>query len=303
MKKFDQSREISLFIEKLRAYRNLTLEEFLHDIVSIRQYRRYLSGDSTLSYLILDQLATRLGFSAEYVIMELETEKIKQSKSVSDLYNSIVTNDLERAKNLFLEIDERHLISENSVLLFKHSKNMFDYVSGINSQLVTINRTKKLINLDQLLKRKALSSSELLILVSFFYFDKYKEINIIAERLASYVDNHISIVTGHNIKVVTLVLEELSRYYSIISNYEKMLYYATEGIRYSQSIKSYYLLSRLYYLAGAASHELNLLDQRDKHLTGCLHILNVEGNDQMIAHFKRLFKERFDVDVAQLLTL
>ena len=78
MKKFDQSREISLFIEKLRAYRNLTLEEFLHDIVSIRQYRRYLSGDSTLSYLILDNLATRLGFSAEYVIMELETEKIKQ---------------------------------------------------------------------------------------------------------------------------------------------------------------------------------------------------------------------------------
>ena len=56
MKEIDQTQEIVVFIDNLRDDRNMNQGEFLHNIVSMRQYRRYLSGESTnVFYTILDQ--------------------------------------------------------------------------------------------------------------------------------------------------------------------------------------------------------------------------------------------------------
>lgn len=297
MKKFDQSREIALFVDKLRAYRNISQEDFLFEIISMRQYRRYMNGDSTLSYVVLDKLARRLGFTAEFVIMEIEAEKIKQSQLINEFYNTVITKNIEKSRMLLLEIDERHLIDDNNLLLFHHAKNLFDFHSGINSKRVTLNKTKKLIDLENALQKRALSTSELLILVSFFHFDEYKEINLIAERLSAYMKNNITVVSGHNIKVLTFVLEELSRYYSIIGDYDKTLYYAKEGIKYAIRLRSFYLLDSLYYFAAAASHELNQIENRNDYLFKCISLLFMVGTEEKISKFKALFKKRFDVDM------
>ena len=118
MDKFDQSREIALYIDRLRTYRNITLEDFLFDIVSIRQYRRYMSGDSTLSFVILDQLSKRLGFDAEILIMELQTEKARQADQIKNIYNTVISKNLVKAKELMQEVNEEHILSESDRLLF-----------------------------------------------------------------------------------------------------------------------------------------------------------------------------------------
>lgn len=301
MKEIDQTKEIIVFIDKLRAYRNMTQEDLLHDIVSMRQYRRYMNGDSTMSYVILDKLARRLDFDAELIIMEFEAEKISQKQLISNLYNTVVARNHDKAKQLFNTIDVSHIIASNDLLLFNHSKNMFEYFNGKISQIDTIEITKELVEFDKLLKRKALSSSELLILVSFFYFDSFKEINLIAEKLASYVENNITIVTGHNIKVVTLILEELARFFSISENYERMLYYSLEGIKYSLSVRSFYLLDTLYYFAAASSHELEKIEQRNDFLKKCYILLMIDNNKTKQLRFKQIFKNRFNIDVNELL--
>lgn len=301
MNEIDQTREIITFIDKLRAYRNMTQEDFLHNIVSMRQYRRYMNGDSTMSYMILDKLARRLDFDAELIIMEYEAEKIKQAQEINNLYNAVVGRNYDKASELFKSIDVSHVISTNEILLYNHSKNMYQYVTGSSSQVETIKRTKELVDYDKLLKRKALSSSELLILVSFFYFDSFKEINVIAEKLASFIENNITVVTGHNIKIVTLVLEELARFFSISENYERMLYYSLEGIKYSLSVRSFYLLDTLYYFAAASSHELQKYDQRDDFLKKCYILLMIDNNKTKQQRFKQIFKNRFNIDINDLL--
>lgn len=300
MRKFDQSREIALFIEKLREYRNISQEEFLDDIVSMRQYRRYMNGDSTLSYVILDKLAIKLGFNAEFIIMELETEKIKQTQAVVNLYNAVATGNIDKSVELFMQINEKHLISENDRLLFSHAKYFFDYKKGQATELVTINRIKKLLGYDTIFNKKAFSTSELLILVSLFTFKTFKDIDLVAEKLAFYADNNITVVSGHNIRVISLVLEQLAKYFSIKENYEKMLYYATEGIKYSQSLRSLYLLDNLYFFAGAASHELNLLEKRDSYFASCWFALKVEGNPVKIARYRSNFDRLFDLDIEEI---
>ncbi len=301
MQKFDQSREIALFIDKLRMDRNFSQENFLHDIISLRQYRRYLSGDSTLSYVILDKLAKKLGFDAEYIIMELETEKVKQMQIINELYNSVVSKNFHLTKDLLNKIDSKNLISENTILLYKHSINFLNFFNNKSSEIETINKTKHLIGLDKLLSKKALSTSELVILTSLFQFDNYNEKHVVAEKLASYLDNNITIVSGHNIKVLALALHEISRYFSIALNYEKMYYYANEGIKYSIRIKSYYLLDSFYYFAGAASHELGEYERRNSLFTQCLGVSIMENNDLKINRYSYLLKENFNIDSNDLI--
>lgn len=301
MKEIDQTQEIVVFIDNLRDDRNMNQGDFLHNIVSMRQYRRYLSGESTMSYTILDQLAKRLDFDAELIIMELETKKIVQTQQINQLYNAVVGKDLSKASSLFRLIDTNKIISKSDLQLYNHALNMYDFITKKITEIDTILKTKALVGYEELLKRKALNTSELLILVSFFNFDTFKESNVIAEKLASFIEKNITVVTGHNIKIVTLVLEELSRYFSISENYERMLYYAQEGIKYAISVRSIYLLDTLYYFAAAAAHELKRISLRNDYLKKCYILLLIDDNLQKQQRFKHIFKERFDVDVDTLL--
>lgn len=301
MRKYDQTSELVLFIEKLRSFRNITQEDFLHDIVSLRQYRRYISGDSTISYSILDKLSRRLGFEANFIITELETEKVNQTAQVNDLYNLVANKQFDRVNELLIKIDEKHLLSENNRLLYKHSTNLLDLLKGNSSELLTINKTKKLFDYDNLLKKRVLSTSELLGLISFFQYDSFKDKNIVAKTLSSFLDNNITIVSGHNIRVVALALAELSRYFSIIENYKNMFYYSNEGIKYSRKVRSSYILDALYYLSAAALDELGRYDERDEYIFKCLNYLLLEGNEKKYAYYTNLFKEYFGVDSKSLI--
>ena len=92
---------------------------------------------------------------------------------------------------------------------------MFDYITHKSTQTDTIQKTKTLVGYEQLLKRKALNTAELLILVSFFNFDEFRETNVTQKKLASFIEHNI-IVTGHNIKTHHIGLEELSRLFGSI---------------------------------------------------------------------------------------
>lgn len=301
MRKYDQTREITLFIEKLRNLRNITQNNFLHDIVSLRQYRRYLNGDSVISYTVLNKLAKRLGFELTFIISELDTEKINQTKQVNDLYNLVSIKNYDRVDKLLLQIDERHLISDNNRLLYEFSLIRLNFFKGKITESTFINKTKQLIDYEELIKKKVLQTSELLALVSFLQYDSFKDKDLIENTLTSFLDNNIKIVSGHNIKVIAFVLAELSRYYSIIGNYSKMLYYADEAIKYSNNIRSSYILDSLYYLSAAALHELGSFDERDIKLFKCLSFLLSEGNNKKYIHYSDLFKEYFDVDSKSLI--
>ena len=65
-------------------------------------------------------------------------------------------------------------------------------------------------------------------------------------------------------------------------------------------MRSFYLIDTLYYFAAAASHELNHIEKRNAYLFKCISLLSMEDNQNKIAKYKDLFKERFDIDVRDL---
>jgi len=77
-----KSKELCNYLERLRSARNMSQESFTTGITSLRQYRRYLSGESDLPFQVIDQLCDRLGIQTINLIRELETARIEESKEI-----------------------------------------------------------------------------------------------------------------------------------------------------------------------------------------------------------------------------
>lgn len=300
MNSINQSQHLAFYIDRLRSMRNLSVEEFLDGIVSSRQFRRYIGGDSQMSYVILDKLSRRLGFNAENVIMELESHKIKQSQTILSFYTYVLQKNKKEADEIKKNINQDELILETDLLLYQHGEILYRHHFNGATEEELINETKHLLDYNALLKKHALSQSELHILLTLMSFESFSEPEVIAKKLAQYLDNNLTVVTGHNIKIVTLVLEELSRYYSIVEDYEKMLYYADEAVKYCLKIKSYYLLDTIYYFKAAAHHELKQFEERDQALKRLYGLLISEHNEAKLTRFKALFIKRFSREVSFL---
>ena len=122
MDKITETKELARYIEKLRSFRNVTQEEFVDGVISLRQYRRYLQGTSALQMKIIKQLSKKLGFNPEFLLLEFESERLTQNQQINMLYNYVVNYDYDNAAKQFIAVDSKYLIDDDDILLFEHSK-------------------------------------------------------------------------------------------------------------------------------------------------------------------------------------
>ena len=70
-----KSQELCNYLERLRTARNISQESLAQGITSLRQYRRYMNGESEIPFQIIDQLCDRLGIKTINLIREIETSR------------------------------------------------------------------------------------------------------------------------------------------------------------------------------------------------------------------------------------
>jgi len=121
------SRGLSLFFDNVRLSRGLTQEEFIFDIVSMRQYRRYLSGESKISQDVVRQFSERLGLKPEHIIMDYEASKVDETQLVIDFYNSAANYDYEKADRMRKTIHIDALEERVNRIFYEHTCAFLDY--------------------------------------------------------------------------------------------------------------------------------------------------------------------------------
>ena len=94
-------------VETLRISKKLNQTFFLKDIVSERQYRRYLTGDSSLTLSIFLKLLERLDYDLPTFLTYLDTKKNNIQQTFDQLRFAIIDFDYQHAKNM---IDDMHKI-------------------------------------------------------------------------------------------------------------------------------------------------------------------------------------------------
>ncbi|CCV65008.1 conserved hypothetical protein [Alteracholeplasma palmae J233] len=292
-----KSIEFFRYLEKIRASRNISQEIFTDDIVSMRQYRRYLNGESTVSHDALISLCNRIGLKLEYALLDFESDKLKETQEINHLYNSVVNYDFSDAKEQLKKINRNSLIDNSNRLLFDHISNLILLFNKKNTIEQTFEKTKKLINLETTIENTTFTNTELLILISLFQFDNCKNLDLIAIKLKGYINNEIKIISGHNIKTVVLVLQQLSKYYGSNSHFSEVIACCDTAIKYSNKMFSFYLLEYLYFYKALAYYELQNQSNLEDSLYHCYVALEISNNNQKKRKIANLIKDYIKIDL------
>ncbi|MFW5865059.1 MAG: helix-turn-helix domain-containing protein [Candidatus Izemoplasmataceae bacterium] len=289
------SREFTLFYEKLRKSRNFKQEEFTQDIVSVRQYRRYLKGESVIPQYVANQLAERLGFNPDYIMKEFNSDRVQEREMVVEFYNAAANKDLQNLKRLRRKIKRKEIIDPQNKLLYDYAIECDRWLRNKITAEDMVENVKSLINYPKVLNNNVFSSNEMLIFSSFFTLKAFNEKDKVAEKIQEYILS-VNLYTTENTVQIILASFQLAKYYGMVGSYKKVLKLTKKIIDYSKTKKSYYLLDYFYYYSALANYRIDKIEEFKKDLSKCFCILAADDNEAKMTKFKNYVEKDFDIN-------
>lgn len=289
--------KITLFFENLRDQRNMSLEELTYDIVSIRQYRRFLKGECQMSQNIFNALAVRLGFKPEHMMLYLHHDNIQENELVKKFYNAVANKNFSLASKINEQITSIDNLEEENILLHKYAIYFQSYYKKeINNEKI-FELIYSLIDFDVLIKQKVFTSTEFIILTSLLHFPHFDKKDVVMQLLANFIEKQDFIIGYSNERMYLLSLYHLSYYTFDIGEYEKTIYYANLGIKFCREKKLTYLIEDYHYYGALAYQKLNDLDNLKETLFRLFCVLSAENNEYKINKYNKLVKEHLNIDL------
>ncbi len=290
------SMELSNYLENIRYGRNLSQDEFVSKVVSIRQYQRYKNGTSVMPYEKIEQFADKLGITTKKLLSEFEREKGKQYAKINNFYNAVANSDYKTAGKLKFELDNDLIISEEGRKYYKHSKIVYKYYTRELTLTEVIQRISDLIDYPTILKQQYFTDVEVLILSFLLSVFTGKRQEMLLSKLNSLFENTDSIMAGDTDYIYTLILMRLAKTFGIKREYRKVIFYSDLGLERGITQKQYYLWEYFFYYKALAHNALGDIELFNDSLLRCFNVLNMEGNQAKMEKFTSLIEKDFNIE-------
>lgn len=293
------SEQFARFFDRLRFEKGLTQEEFVESIISLRQYRRYLNGSSNMPQDVIDQFAVRLGHRPHHIMLEFESEKIQESKTIERLYNLVVNRDFDNAHKFMKEFPIEKVTDQENKTLYIHTINIYEHLTKKISDLDLIKKTCKLVDYPNVLERKSMSINELIMLTSLIGYSVFPDRDLLADKLLYYADHTHLIYSGRNEGILTYIIVQVAKHYGMNNNQHKVLEACDRALKFNQAIKLNYLWDFIYYYQALAHFKLGNIEEHEKALFRLYNVLHAEGSSAKFERFKRLVEDDWPIDFHQ----
>jgi len=295
-----KSRELCEYLEQLRSARNISQESFTEGIVSLRQYRRYINGESDLPFQVLDLLTERLGIQTINLLREIEYAKIEESKKVEKLYNFMSNNSYDEFNKLYNELKNREFIDHENEIVYKHSVTYSQLKKGLISKETALKMNSELINYPKIMKQTVYTIAEMLVLNSIAdLVEPKKESSQILEILKSYIFDDKFATNSNYQTSYNILLFHLSKQYGKNEKYEDVISLCKIGISKNASIRSFYLNDYFYYFLALSYYRLGNFKEYEDSLVSCFNTIQIENNKQKYDKFSNLIQSDFNIDFTE----
>ncbi len=294
-----KSKELCIFLERLRSARNISQESFTDNVVSLRQYRRYLSGESDVPFQVIQHLTEKIGVKTDNLLREFEIAKVEETELVNKLFNLAVNY----AHDEFIEISRvlpvNQIIDKNNQLMYQHSIILDKFYSQQISKTETGLQNANLINYPEILNSQIITSIEMLVLSSLIDFLEQSHHHAIIKKIQDFIDDRSIVISGVNEKIFIHILAKISKYFGAHEDFDNVLKFCEMGVEKNLALKSYYLMDYFYYYQSLVYHRLENFEKYELMLANCFSVLHFENNEKKIEKFTRLIEEDFNINFAQ----
>jgi hypothetical protein len=279
-----RTEELANYIEKLRYGRNISQEIFLEEIISLRQYQRYRSGQSIMPIEIAEKLSKRLSISIEKLLYEFEEDKNIESRVVKEYYNAVISKNMSKVKEIDVKFNDYVFIDDEKRIIYDSAKFIFDFNNRKLSKVELIQKQAELIGYPKLLNNDVLTDPEVLILGTILEYSE-TERDIIIEKLTAIFDKSNILVSGSNLYSYTQVIFWIAKYYGRIHEYSKVIKFCDLGILYNKKNRTTYLLDYFHYYKALVFYRTNKHYEFEESLYKCILLLESDSNEEKKSNF------------------
>lgn len=289
----------ALFIDDLRKSRNISRTDFVKDIVSERQYYRFIKGESSLKSETLVRLLLQLEISLPKIFDSFRVKSNVQHKELLEIYQNLYTNNEKIAYDSIKTFDKNLITTDFDKKLY----DFITYTSAAKLKLISMEQATteiiKLIDYPNILKKNSINMIESsgLIYISRYLFNKGDK------RIASYSYDLINSVEDNvvwelNFPFYTTTAQSLGK----IGEYSKCLKVCKRGLLEFSNKTEINVYELLLYIQALSEKELNKTDAYKKTLTRLFAQLYAEDNKERFNEYEQLVHKAFNIKAADLIT-
>ena len=290
------SRELCNYIERFRSARKLSQENMTDGIVSLRQYRRYLNGESDMPFSIFNQIIDKLGLHTDNVLREMENARFEEYEYANKLYNLAVNYNFREFDKVAKERRFTDFIDTSNKILYEFAFIMKDYYHKQIDRKQTYQKAATLINYPQILKHEMVTEIELLVISFLIDVSGKVDQKKIIYFMNEYVKVKSNLISLSNPRMVILILARFAKFFGIREEYEEVIEYCDLALERTKKYMSYYLAEYLHYYKSLAYYKLGRSEDFEDALVKCFNVLEYEGNQSKIKKFETLINEDYDIE-------
>jgi transcriptional regulator with XRE-family HTH domain len=280
-------------MENLRYERQLTQEEYLHGIVSTRQYFRYRNNESEAPFETILRLSERLGIPIFRLFSQYEEDHRLEASRIQDYFNLVIQKKTEEANQMEVVIQKHPIFDVENKRFFLLAKLMHEYNLKLRSKSDLVSNVKEITGFETLLKNASIHDIELYMLgLVMEYSDTDRE--RIVNHIISWIARRKLMTSGNPLytaQVYFWLIKNLGR----LKRYSEVILLADEAIQFCNQRFSHYTLEYFHYYKALACKNLGDTERYEHSLYHTICVLLMKSADHQ-AHFHQMIRDDLGVD-------
>ncbi len=291
----------ALFIDELRESRNISKPEFVKDVISIRQYQRYLNGESALKSDALIKLFDKLQLNTSSIVKLITNNAYTKYSELLDAYNALYKNEYKNANDLLKHIVYSDIQSSFQKKMYRLVDTISSYNLNLKDKNTAIEEMKEIIDYPNILKKTSLN----LIETSGLHFISSKLTEQGDYRIANFTYDRLMRKSGDTTKSINdiILYSSIAKSLGIINEFEKAYNISKLGIEEYVYTSGLNILEGLLYLQALSEKNLGKKNAYKKTLSRLFAQLYAEGNDERFQEYEKLVNRVFNLKVNDLITI
>lgn len=292
-----ESQKYAVHLDILRQQNKMTVEQFCSDIVDERTFRRYKTGEKTISYTKIAAFCDRLKIHPSDFFYSAKTNDQNEYKRINHLYTLMRRRDFEGFKKEVHTVDKEYIFDIQN-------RRFFDLtLAYVAFELKEKSLDELYITFSELADYPKCLTHQSFDFVSIGALLKIAEIEIKQKKesalnlLMDILSNSDMIFASYiNLKVIPTLYADVCIFLLRLHRFKAANYVAQNGINYALRNSDYTVLSYLYYTKAYALLMLNDLENAELNAARCLASIISKQADEEIELFYRVLKKDFKVD-------
>ncbi len=288
------------FIEDLRYSRGMSQEDFLHDVISVRQYQRYRNGESEVSMDCIERMSIKLGIETRKLLADFQHEKFREKEKVEEFYNSVVYKKQDDVIKFEKYFDTHKFLDKTNEEIYTLAIILKEYLLHNLNKEQFLTKVYNLINYPKILDYDILRDVEIIGLLVIYQHNKNIRSDII-KLVKSIDENRNLLVSGQSYFVLIIFAYFIAIDYNNKEMYEEAEEYCFKAINLLRKKHSDYSLYLIYYQLAKSYFCRGMTYQFKETLYKCIIQTRAINSTKLTGQINEMIKEHFNINADSFL--